>query len=217
MQLQKRKTMRISEHKSKKLSSRLQEGEIKTLHYSPSMNKLGQKQFMKLVDEGINEKVALKITNQSSYQSEIMQCLNKMIEGINKYRNDFQSSRSPKFEVPMEKLKKVTSKENEQTFDIESKMQFHNMDSSIEIDSQIQELSTYHKRRQQKNKINLKLSNLRGESIIENDNTILNQEISQRKPSTIFSDFVFDNRSNNINLHLNDKDRVLFASYGESN
>eukprot|EP00347_Sterkiella_histriomuscorum_P023177 403335656 len=51
----------------------------------------------KLLDEGISDNVAIKITKKSKEQSETMARLQMMIEGLSKYRKEFHIDREPKY------------------------------------------------------------------------------------------------------------------------
>ncbi|CDW76253.1 UNKNOWN [Stylonychia lemnae] len=62
------------------------------------MNKTSQKQFKRLLNDGVAEAVALKITTNQANQTEVMARLDKIIEGLQKFRHDFQAQREPRYQ-----------------------------------------------------------------------------------------------------------------------
>ena len=55
--------------------------------------------YIHLLEEGLSESVAAKIVKNTHNNSEMMQKLNMLIEGVKRYRIDFKGHRYPKFET----------------------------------------------------------------------------------------------------------------------
>ena len=64
-----------------------------------------QRQFLQLRRDGVSESMALKITANASDKSELVTRLDRIIDGLRKYREDFQVQREPKFQLKKKKPK----------------------------------------------------------------------------------------------------------------